>query len=80
MRRKACGPNILCDWLGLHAPSRDGSWIYGYDFVCRYCLQGIGRWPDQKLREITDKINAIDDPMQQNHAAEFYSKPHSGRT
>lgn len=58
--------------LHLHYPSRDGSWCFGYDYICGGCGMNVGPWPEQKRQQAADFINRLP-PEKQQSAAEHIS-------
>jgi hypothetical protein len=41
--------------FGLHHRSRNGSWSFGYDYVC-VCGMGIGEWSEEKREKVAKQI------------------------
>jgi len=42
--------------LGLHQRSHNGSWSFGYDYVCA-CGMGVGEWPKEKREKVAKQID-----------------------
>ena len=55
--------------LGLHRPGHDGSWSFGYDYVCGSCCMPVGRWSDEKRLSVTAAINKLPEEQRQRAAA-----------
>src|SRR3990167_10667347 len=63
--------------LGLHYPSRDGSWCFGYNYVCGGCGMNVSPWSREKLHQVTETINKLPEEKRQNAAASTTHKPGS---
>lgn len=59
--------------LGIHYRNRDGSWCFGYDFVCG-CGMYVGLQSEKKRQAAADAINKLPSEMQQEAAAKYSNR------
>ena len=55
--------------LGRHYPSRDGSWCFGYDYICGGCGMNVGLWSPEKCQSTGDWINKLPEAQRQSAMA-----------
>ena len=48
---------VLCDLIGHHPRVYDGSWCFGYNYVCSKCASWVDPWPQSKCESEADYLN-----------------------